>query len=55
MKVILKALLIIGGILLLGFLSIYPPTAVIVYTLLTILGIYWGWIESKNSCSRDDK
>lgn len=55
MKAILKALLIIGGILLLGFLSIYPPTAVTVYTLLTILGIYWGWIESKNSCSRDDK
>ena len=33
---------------------IYPPSALVIHPILTILGCYLGWTASKNSCNKSD-
>ena len=56
MKTLLKYLLIIAVVFFfLGVLPvIYPPSALVIYPILTILGCYLGWTASKNSCNEGD-
>jgi len=56
MKTLLKYLLIIAvAFFFLGVLPvIYPPSALVIYPVLTILGCYLGWLASKNGCKNDD-
>ena len=56
MKTLFKYLLIIAVVFFfLGVLPvIYPPSALVIYPILTILGCYLGWTASKNSCNEGD-
>ena len=53
MKTLFKYLLIIAVVFFfLGVLPvIYPPSVLIIYPILTILGFYLGWLASKNGCN----
>ena len=56
MKTLFKSLFVIAVVFFfLGVLPIvFPPSALVIYPILTILGIYWGWLVSKNGCSGND-
>ena len=56
MKTLFKYLLIIVVVFFfLGVLPvIYPPSVLVIYPVLTILGCYLGWLASKNGCKNDD-
>ena len=56
MKTLFRYLLIIAVVVcFLGVLPvIYPPSALVIYPVLTILGCYLGWLASKNGCKNDD-
>ena len=53
MKTLFRYLLIIAVVVcFLGVLPvIYPPSALVIYPVLTILGCYLGWLASKNGCN----
>jgi len=53
MKTLFKYLLIIAVVFFfLGVLPvIYPPSVLVIYPVLTILGCYLGWLASKNGCN----
>jgi len=56
MKTLFRYLLIIAVVVcFLGVLPvIYPPSALVIYPVLTILGCYLGWLASKNGCNEGD-